>query len=94
MRSEFYWGLLSSLFVALLLSVIQTFEMIRSIHRDGGKAGVGVGFSLLPSVGIYFIAGVIMLFFKKSEKFAKGLLLSALILFFLMIFIASGLIHI
>ena len=60
----------------------------------GRKAGVGVGFSLLPFVVIYFIAGVIMLFFKKSEKFAKGLLLSALILFFLMIFIASGLIHI
>jgi len=84
----------SSLLVALLVSMIQTFEMIRGIHRDGGKAGVGVGFSLLPFVAIYFIIGVVMLFFKKSEKFAKGLLLSAPILFFLMILASSGLINI
>jgi len=65
--------------------------MIRSIHREGGQAGVGVGFTLLPFVCIYFIVGVVMLFIKTSEKFAKGLLLSSLILFFLMFVVTSGL---
>ena len=91
MKSEFYWGLLSSFFVALLFSMIATFGEIRSIHREGGQAGAGVGLTLLPFVCIYFVVGVVMVFFKTSEKFAKGLLLSSLILFFLMIVVSSGL---
>jgi len=91
MKSEFYWGLLSSFFIAILVSIIQSLGMIRSIHREGGQAGVGVGFTLLPFVCIYFIVGVVMLFIKTSEKFAKGLLLSSLILFFLMFVVTSGL---
>jgi len=91
MKSEFYWGLLSSFFIAILVSIIQSLGMIRSIHREGGQAGVGVGFTLLPFVCIYFIVGVVMLFIKTSEKFAKGLLLSSLILFFLMFVLTSGL---
>jgi TctA family transporter len=92
MKSEFYWGLFGSLIIAMLLTVIQNFEMIKTFRRLSRGYGVGLGFTLLPFVGIYFIVGVIMLFNKKSEKFAKGLLLSALILLFIMIFVSSGLI--
>jgi hypothetical protein len=91
MKSEFYWGLFSSLVVAILFVIIQNLEMIKTLGHLGQEYGIGLGFSLLPFVGIYFILGVIMLFNRKSEKFAKRLFLSALILLFIMIFISSGL---
>jgi hypothetical protein len=92
MKSEFYWGFISSLIVAVAFATVPNFKMFRMIHREGGEFGPSLGFSLLPFVGIYFVVGVIMLFSKTSERFAKGLLLSALILFFLTI--TSGLMRI
>jgi len=93
MKSEFYWGLFSSLIVALMLSTYQVAEIRNSLPGlqkykiDSGA----LGFSLFPFVGIYLIVGVIGLFIKKSEKFSKGLLLSTVILFLIMVFCMSGL---
>jgi len=92
MKSEFYWGLFSSLIVALSLTIFQHLQLLSDLKGiEKYDHLIGFSFSLLPFVGIYFIVGVIMLFSKKSEKFAKGLLLSASIL--LIVMIVSGLIR-
>ncbi len=92
MKSEFYWGLVGSLVVALAMAIIRYLPFTTdSSEIEGEGYLIGLSFSLLPFVAIYFVVGVIMLFSKKSEKFAKGLLLSALILFVIMI--AAGLIR-
>ena len=88
LKSEFYWALISSLIVALAMSLYQHLSFLNDIPGLAGYETIsGFSYSLLPFVGIYFIVGVLMLFSKKSESFAKGLLLSALILFFIMIFL-------
>ena len=92
MKSEFYWGLFSSLIVALFMTIIRYLPFSNDLSGIDDEAYlIGLSFSLLPFVAIYFVVGVIMLFSKKSEKFAKGLLLSALILFVIMM--AAGLIR-
>ncbi len=94
MKSEFYWGLFSSLIVALSISIFQYLEQRNYLHGlEKYETGSALGFALLPFFGIYFIVGVIMLFLKKSERFAKGLLLSALILLLVIISLTSGLIR-
>lgn len=94
MKSEFYWGFLSSLTVALSMSIFQSWPPGSHLHSAGEyEFSSVIGFTLIPFFGIYFIVGVIMLFFKKSEKFAKGLLLSALIILLVIISLGSGLIH-
>jgi len=78
MRSEFYWGFLSSLSVCIALFA---YQVNRSPFPGHNEAGKSLSFGLLPFFVIYFVVGVIMLFRKKSASFAKGLLLSALIIF-------------
>ena len=86
MKSEFYWGLFCSLIVALSFTIYQYLQLLKDLKGiEKYETFIGFSFSLLPFVGIYFIVGVVMLFSKKSEKFAKGLLLSALILFIIML---------
>ena len=89
MKSEIYWGFFSSLIVALLIAYFQTRNTYPGLEKfeENGSAMFG---TLIPFFGIYFIVGVIMLFFKKSERFAKGLLLSALFLLFTLILLGSG----
>lgn len=85
MRSEFYWSFLGSLIIALSVTVYRYFQL--EIPGEGESVFT---FGLLPWLAIYFIVGVIMLFNKKSERFAKGLLLSTLILFSIIIFLWQG----
>lgn len=93
MKSEFYWGLFSSLIIALAISISRHLQFLKGLNEIGRKETdlIGFSFSLLPFVAVYFIVGSVMLFSKKSEKFAKGLLLSALIL--LVIMFGAGLIR-
>jgi hypothetical protein len=85
MRPEFHWALWSSLAVALLLTLYPFFQSGTHQQNPGTHENFFLfSFGLLPFVAIYFIAGVLMLFSRKSESFAKGILWSALILLFLM----------
>ena len=92
-KSEFYWGLFSSLVIAVTISILQ-YEKLKSSDEQhllsNSEKGSAFTFALLPFLGIYFLFGVIMLFIKKSERFGKGLLLSALILLFIMILVFVG----
>jgi hypothetical protein len=81
MKSELYWGLISSFIVPVIFCIInytQTPSLPAPLDADGYNSMLS--FQITVFIVIYFIVGVIMLFFKKSERFAKGLLLSALLL--------------
>ena len=77
-RSEFFWGFFSSLLIAFAIVWFQISKSNKNHPQDvlsfADKA-VGFSFGLLPFLIIYFAVGVIMLFNKKSESFAKELLL-------------------
>jgi hypothetical protein len=95
-RSEFYWGFFSSLLIAFAIVWFQISKSNKNHPQDvlsfADKA-VGFSFGLLLFLIIYFAVGVIMLFNKKSESFAKGLLLSALIILAFIILVGTGIIR-
>jgi predicted lysophospholipase L1 biosynthesis ABC-type transport system permease subunit len=94
--SEFYWAFGSSLIVAIAIAIYQLEQIIvndpQNLLNHSARASA-FSFSLLLFLLIYFIVGVIMLFIKKSEKFSKGLLLSALLIMLIM-FLVPRLIHV
>ncbi len=56
MKSEFYWGLFSSLVVAILFVIIQNLEMIKTLGRLGQEYGIGLG-----SVYYLLLASILLL---------------------------------